>query len=204
MTKNKAFTLVEILVVIFIIVIFLGISTPSFFSWTNSSQIKSDNTTCLEIQNILTNAIKSKKIAIDESTYSITWSNDNKNAIRTILGMELQTSSKVPTPKQNMYAFFVYLLPPYSVICLPINNIDYIDTSNLAFDDIVTEQFLLERYPKSQYPQMYESSFIDVDETSISVEKPEISFPTIVELSESDITPNNSFVGCINVDSDFN
>ena len=203
MKKNKAFTLVEILVVIFIIAIFLGIATPSFFSWTKSSQIKADFGTCLSIQNIITNAIKSKQIKTDEKTYSIIWSSDNKDKIRTILGREMQTSPKVPNPKQNMCAFFVYLLPPYSVICLPINQINYIDTPNLAFDDIVTENFLLGRYPKSEYPQMYTSPYVDIDENSISVETPELNFPNIAELSESDTEPDNSFVGCINVANDF-
>ena len=206
MNKNKAFTLVEILVVIFIMMIFLTIATPSVFSWTKSSQIKSDLGTCVKIQSIITNAVKSKKIEIDKVTNSIIWSNNNKNKIRTILGQELQSSPKVIIPQEDKYAFFVYLFPPYSVICLPINQIDYIDTSNLSFDDTVTEDFLEGRYPKSQYPQMYTSPFVDINENSISVEKPEINIPEIVQLSDSpsyDTDNYNALVGCINTSYDF-
>ncbi len=199
MKKHNAFTLVEILVIIFIIAIFLGISTPSLFSWTKTSQIKSDVSICLEMENIITNAIKSKDIAIKETDYSIDWTLANKNKLRTILKREMTTSPKVSKPKEDGYAFFVYLLPPYSVICLPINSNQYIDTSDLSFNGVTTD-FLLERYPKSNYPQMYTSLY---SKDSNSIGKPTLNFPVVVKPGDSTESNKNSLIGCINLPTDF-
>lgn len=201
MKHTKAFTMIELLVVLFLFFLFTGLSLTSLFSWTKSTQIKYDASVCLEMKNIISKGIKSNRIAFNKDDYAILWTSDNKENIRSLLVSEMgkisaSNPNMIKKPKQDGYAFFVYLLPPYTIICLPVNSINNIDKTTINFNS-ATNDFLAQRYPQSQYPQMYK---YDTVSGTVIFNRPQILAPnaTIVD------TLKHSYIGCINVTEDFN
>ena len=210
MKKTSAVSLVELIVVIFIFALFLGVAVPSMFSWTTSSQVKADFTISLELHQIITDAIKSNDINFSSTTGFLNWDSSTKTKLRSLIMREMGTSSwdKVKIPRQYSYAFFVYLLPPYNVVCLPIDNTTTNFDTSLSFNG-VTKELLLERYPKSSYPQMYVSNYTtqidpDTNETYSSVGVPELLIPNILLPNTTpDNDKLNSYVGCLNIKTDY-
>lgn len=205
MKKNAAFTLVELIVIICIMAIFIGVSVPSMFSWVNSSKKKADSNSCIVLQQIVTDAVKNNNFEIsstDTKIGFITWTANNKEILRNLIKRELGTA-RVPVPRQNEYAFFVYLLPPYTVTCFPVSNTSNID-GNDALLNKLTDDYLLKYYPKSKYPQMYSSTYTENGNTG-SISKPSLQIPTF--LSTNDATFNislvSTYIGCINIPDDF-
>lgn len=200
MKHTRAFSLIELLIVLFFFVIFTVLSLSSLFSWIKSAQIKTDYSVALEMKNIIDKGIKSNRIDFNKNDYAILWTSSNKNKIRNLLVSEMgKISSSNPNmvkkPKQNGYAFFVYLLPPYTTICLPIDSIDNIDTSTITFDS-ATDSFLSQRYSQSHYPQMYK---YDTTTNTIVFNRPQI-----LNLNDTVIDSlKHSYIGCINLKEDF-
>lgn len=209
MKQSRAFSLIELIVVICIMGIFAALAIPSMFSWTESSQIKADIATSLELHQIISDAVKSNDVKFASNTGLLTWNATAKAKLRSLIMREMGTDNynKVRAPRQNGFAFFVYLLPPYTIVCLPINPTSDFDSS-LSFNG-VTEKFLLERYPKASYPQMYTSGFSttidpDTSETIESIGIPELLMPNILLPYETaDATKLNSYIGCLNIKTDY-
>lgn len=215
MKKNNGFTLIELLVVIFIMAIFAGVAVSSIFSVANTSKIKIDKNKCIELQQIVTDAVKSdsfvlsanhSKIGFITWNYSVDTSNpDNKTILRNLIIRELGTT-KVPVPRQNGYAFFVYLLPPYTVTCLPVSDVTKIDTTNFNLSNL-TDEFLLNNYPKAKYPQMYVSTYTEspaINPTTGSISDAVLAKPTFLKPGTTpSSTILNTYVGCINIPSDY-
>ncbi|MBP5427248.1 MAG: hypothetical protein J6Y29_05100 [Clostridiales bacterium] len=198
MRHKNAFTLIEFIIVLFLFFLFTGLCISSLFSWTRSAQIKSDSSVCSEMKDIITKGIKSNDIEFEYSDYSITWTSENKEKIRQILVSQMgkvstSNPSMVKTPKQDSYAFFVYLMPPYTVICLPVNSVDNIDT--VLLESSTTDSFLKQRYPNTYYPQIY-----TYEDGNVSIKHPIILNP---DDDASDIINKPAYIGCINVKSDF-
>lgn len=200
MKHKNAFTMIELLVVLFLFFCFTGLSLTSLFSWSRSTQIKTDASVCLEMKNIITKGIKSNRIDFNKDDYAILWTSDNKSKIRNLLVSEMgkisvSNPNMIKKPKQDKYAFFIYLLPPYTTICLPINNVSDIDKSTINFNS-ATDEFLLQRYSESYYPQMYK---YDIDSGKVIFCRPQILKPgdPIID------TLKHSYIGCINVKEDF-
>ena len=114
MKHKNAFTMIELLVVLFLFFCFTGLSLTSLFSWSRSTQIKTDASVCLEMKNIITKGIKSNRIDFNKDDYAILWTSDNKSKIRNLLVSEmgkisLSNPNMIKKPKQDKYAFFIYL-----------------------------------------------------------------------------------------------
>lgn len=209
MKKNNAFTLVELIIVIFITALFMGVAAPSVFSWVNSSKVKVDSNTCIEIQQIVVDSLKGDYFMLSNEHSKLgflSWNTANKAKLRTILQRELGTAT-VPVPRRDKHAFFVYLLPPYTVTCFPVTNVTNIDSSSFSLSNL-TNDYLLKNFPKSKYPQMYSSSYVETVNAGLtvgSISVPTLQTPTFLK-PDASVYNNliNSYVGCINLPEDYN
>ena len=58
----------------------------------------------------------------------------------------------IPRPKENSHAFYMYLLPPYTVVSLKTKTEDLYTKGTVHTD--VTQAYLNERYPQINYAQV--------------------------------------------------
>lgn len=144
--NKKGFTLIELIVVIAIIGVLAGIAAPSIFSYVTASQQKADQVTANNIKNAV-NAIlytDNTNRYKDNVKGGIFWTNDQKTELRARIGEKLGMGkvkiestnneieknlggaedewSLIPRPKENSHAFYMYLLPPYTVMSLKCKN----------------------------------------------------------------------------------
>ena len=176
---SKGFTLMELIVVIALIGVLAGIATPSIFSYITSSQQRADQSSAKQIQSAvsLMFALDSSNTYVDNVTGGVFWGYDKKTKIREYIHDKLGTGSYegtptgapsdvtvgdeekylIPRPKENSHAFYMYLLPPYTVVSLQTKNTSAgqelyqkgdIDTS------VVNAEYLKERYPQINYAQV--------------------------------------------------
>ena len=172
--NKKGFTLTELLVVIAIIGVLAGIATPSIFAYITASQQRADQSSAKQIQAAvsLMFALDSSNTYVDNVTGGVMWGHDKKTKIRAYIHDKLGTGSTaldgvtapsgedseeikylIPRPKENSHAFYMYLLPPYTVVSLR-------STSDRLYDggeidtSVVNPTYLNARYPQINYAQV--------------------------------------------------
>lgn len=135
-------------------------------------------------------ALDSGNEHIDNVTGGVMWSQRSKNYIRAFVSDKLGSGSKtvpanfngqtlgenpdttrnygagdaypiIPRPKENLHAFYMYLLPPYTVVSLKTdddntkggdNNTNIYQTGKISSE--VNDTYLKLRYPITNYPQV--------------------------------------------------
>ncbi|MBP5427647.1 MAG: type II secretion system protein [Clostridiales bacterium] len=135
-------------------------------------------------------ALDSGNEHIDNVTGGVMWSQRSKNYIRAFVSDKLGSGSKIiptgynpenlgenpdttknykegdsypiiPRPKENLHAFYMYLLPPYTVVSLKVNDDNTSGTSASGIlyktgeiSKDVNDTYLKLRYPITNYPQV--------------------------------------------------
>ena len=146
--KNKGSKFIRI----FTILIIIGILYQVVSLYYLKAKDERDRTLAKQIEKAVSLAI-AKNVTLELASRGgrIYWSKENEEVIKNEIVSSLSVGQKeVPKPSEKGYYYYMYLESPYTVIKLPYKMEGYpnIDT------DIVTLDYIIEKYPKKEYPQV--------------------------------------------------
>lgn len=176
---------------------------------------------------------------IDNVTGGVMWTQRTKNYIRAFVSDKLGAGSKkvpsgysdtvlgenpdttknyaandlypvIPKPKENLHAFYMYLLPPYTVVSLKVDddntsggdhNVNIYETGKISPE--VNDTYLKLRYPITNYPQVGAGigSYSGRSGTSVTLDYATSSFTASVATVGKESLTN---VGWLNRGVDYN